>query len=153
MEMYMSKKYFITLVFLLGFSYFSFSESIDDEMKSFFNEKEFIITSFEPQGLYFGFHYIDDSQTFFDQMLILSTSSRSIHEVFRIEKEMITDYWSKDPHKVPMRRDSVFYGYKIEIGDDITLKLSVYTNEGKNFINNARVYFWNPENKQFEPLY
>ena len=122
-------------------------------MHAFFGDQEFEIIKYESEKLYFGFHYIDTEKLFFNHLLILSNKYGTIKEVFRIEQNMITDYWSKNPQQAPKPKDFIFFGYQIIIEEDMTIKLSVFKNESKNSIKNARIYFWRSEKEKYEPLY
>lgn len=139
------------ILFVVSFSLNA--QTIDSEMARFFGNGQFEMFQSNSTGLTFGFRYIDETNTYFDKLLILNEDEGIVEEVFRIERHQITDYWSEIPYAAPVGPGFIFYGYIIHIAENSDFSLDVYSNNGRNSILRAQVYFWNPKLNRFEPLY
>ncbi len=147
----MKKNVFLLITFVL--SSIAYSQTIDKYFNEFFLKDNYELIIYDAYNIRIGIHYIDHKKMFLDKLLIIYVSKDESKVVFKIDKDQIFDFWSNVAEKAPIPKGFLFYGYKINIKDNMDFSLDVFSNGGKNFINSARVYFWNSSKNSYEPLY
>jgi hypothetical protein len=147
----MKKNVFLFITFLLAS--IAHSQTIDKTFNEYFLKDNFVLKIYDAYNIRIGIHYIDQEKVFFDKLLIIYASKNESKIVFKIDKDQIYDFWSNVAEEAPIPKGLLFYGYKINIKDNMDFSLDVFSNGGRNFINSARVYFWKTSKKSYEPLY
>ena len=147
----MKKNIIILIAFLL--SSFAFSQSADDFLNELFLNSKYEKIYYDTNHIIIAVNYIDSDKQFFDKLLMIYSDEERSKVLFKIDGDQIYDFWSNKAETAPIPKDFVFYGYKINIKDNMNFSLDVYSNGGKNYIKSARVYFWNSVKKIYEPYY